>query len=227
MTVDQWYNSRQGQSLLVPGAAEADRGQCVQAADYALNEIYGLAYVWANAIDWWNSAQVLQNFDQITDGSVKKGDFVIFNSNVGSVYGHVDLAMADGTIDNLTGADSNWGGNKTVHLVNHVGRQYVVGSLRLKGSQVSNMINDADIAQIRIIMSEVEGWNGNDIHSGKDDAQIKAAWVGQKWTDFIYHSWSVQPTHRQAVVDQVASLQAQLADQDYEPAPPTYVKKVK
>lgn len=141
MTLDDEFNKYQGQSVLVPGAAEADRGQCVQWADYVLFDVYGLPYVWANAIDFWNKFssfdQLRENFNQITDGSIKKGDFVIFNQNVGSIYGHIDVAMADGTIDNFTGSDSNWGGNKTVHLVNHVGRQYVIGSLRLKGGNMA------------------------------------------------------------------------------------------
>lgn len=137
MTLDAEFAQYQGQSVLVPGAAEAERGQCVQWADYVLYDVYGLPYVWANAIDFWQKfgsiSQLNTHFDQITDGSIKKGDFVIFNEKVGSIYGHIDVAMQDGTTDNFTGADSNWTGNKTVHLVNHVGRQYVLGSLRLKG----------------------------------------------------------------------------------------------
>lgn len=137
MNVDTWYQSRKGQSLLVPGADPADRGQCMQAWDFGLNEIYGLPYVWANAIDCWNNfdriPQLRNNFDRITDGSIKKGDGVVFNEKVGSVYGHIDWAMSDGSTQNFTGADSNWGGNKTLHLVNHTGSQYVLGALRLKG----------------------------------------------------------------------------------------------
>lgn len=135
MTVSGWYNSRKGQTLLVPGADPDEAGQCVQAADYALNEIYGAEYVWANAIDWWNyfeSFPQLAGFERSVDGSVKTGDFVIFNEQVGSVYGHIDIAMQDGNYSNFQGADSNWGGNKTLHLVQHSTPSYIIGTLRPK-----------------------------------------------------------------------------------------------
>lgn len=135
MTVSDWYNSRKGQTLLVPGADPSEAGQCVQSADYALNEIYGAEYIWANAIDWWNYFNTfpqLAGFEQNVDGTVKTGDFVIFNEQVGSVYGHIDIAMQDGSYDNFQGADSNWGGNKTLHLVQHTNPSYIIGTLRPK-----------------------------------------------------------------------------------------------
>lgn len=139
MTLDQEFAKYQGLSVLVPGAAEADRGQCVQWADYVLHDVYGLSYVWANAIDWWGLPQSLAgNFDKITDGSIKKGDFVIWNQRVGSIYGHIDVALADGNINNFVAADTNWAGNKTVHQVSHVNQAgYIIGSLRRKGGNVS------------------------------------------------------------------------------------------
>lgn len=137
ISLDEWFASRLGQSLLVPGAAEADRGQCVQSADDKLHFVDGFSYVFANAIDWWNNfdntPQLRDNFVKITDGSIKKGDFVIFNTLVGSKFGHIDVAMQDGTTEDFIGADSNWNGNLTVHKVHHVGAQYVLGVLRLKG----------------------------------------------------------------------------------------------
>lgn len=136
MTINEWYLTRQGQSLLVPGASPADRGQCMQAWDYGLNEVYGLTYVWANAIDCWNNfeniPQLRDNFDKITDGSVRTGDTVVFNTTVGSVFGHIDWALQDGTTNDFIGADSNWSGDKTLHEVHHTRSQYVLGSLRFK-----------------------------------------------------------------------------------------------
>lgn len=140
MTINEWYQSRQGQSLLVPGADEADRGQCMQAWDYGLNEVYGQSYVWANAIDAWNKfssfPQLVATFNQVTDGTIKVGDGVVFNTKVGSVYGHIDWALQDGTFDNFVGADSNWGGNKTLHTVTHTGAQYILGVLRPKEEEM-------------------------------------------------------------------------------------------
>lgn len=145
---DLLYQKYKGQTLSYDGIPE-NAGQCAQLAEYVLTDKqygYGLQPFWGNAIDWWrNYGGSLTAFDKVTDGSVKKGDIVIFNENVGSVYGHIDMAMQDGTVDNFVGADSNWAGNKTVHLVNHVGRQYVIGSLRLKGGQEMISLNALNI----------------------------------------------------------------------------------
>lgn len=176
MTIDQWYQSRKGQSLLVPGANEADRGQCVQAADYALYEVYGFDYVWADAIDWWNKfeqiPQLKTNFIKVSDSAIKKGDFVIFNTKVGSQYGHIDIAMADGNYDMFTGADSNWGGNKTLHLVDHVNKSYIIGSLRPKGGQV-------------VMFNEGDRVNLNTYFYGKDIGFFKTL-VGVDWKTAMY-----------------------------------------
>lgn len=134
----------------------------MQAADYALNEVYGQPYVWANAIDCWRSfssfPQLVNNFNQVSDGSVKKGDFVIFNEKVGSVYGHIDLAMQDGSTASYQGADSNWGGNKTLHLVQHTNASYIIGSLRPKGATIvdNDIITNDDLDILRIIYACIQ-----------------------------------------------------------------------
>lgn len=138
---DLLYQKYAGKVLSYDGIP-ANAGQCVQWAEYVLTDGqygYGLQPFYGNAIDWWNNfgGVLAKNFDKVSDGSIKKGDFVIFNQLVGSVYGHIDMAMADGSYNQFTGADSNWGGNKTVHMVNHVGAQYIIGTLRLKGATMT------------------------------------------------------------------------------------------
>lgn len=148
---DLLYQKYAGQSLSYDGIP-ANRGECVQWVEYVLTDSqygYGLAPFWGNAVDWWyNYGGSLLAFDKITDGSIKKGDIVVFNQNVGSIYGHIDMAMGDGSVDQFTGSDQNWSGNKTVHLVNHVGSQYVLGVLRLKGSDMSDI---ADLDFVRTV----------------------------------------------------------------------------
>lgn len=73
------------------------------------------------------------------------------------------------------------------------------------------MIEEKDLAQIRIIMSEVEGWNGHEIHAGKHDKMI-LGWVGKTWEEFIQHGWNVQPRHRVYIEEENAQLKQQLAD---------------
>lgn len=145
MTLDECYAKYQGQTLSFDGVP-ANAGQCVQWVEYPLTEVYNQSAHWANAIDWWkNPGELLNFFDKITDGSIKKGDIVIFNEKVGSVYGHIDVAMQDGTTDSFQGADSNWGGNKTVHLVQHSGSQYVLGALRPKGESMASTVGKDEV----------------------------------------------------------------------------------
>lgn len=157
MTLDQEYAKYAGQSVLVPGAAADDRGQCVQWADYVLHDVYGQPYVWADAINWWNQfdsiPQLKNNFVKVADGTIKKGDFVLWNQKVGSVYGHIDVAMTDGNINNFVAADTNWAGNLTVHEVSHIGQAgYIIGVLRHKGNQETPMATDSlSKADIQVI----------------------------------------------------------------------------
>lgn len=198
VTLDQEFAKYRGQSLLVPGAAEADRGQCVQWADYVIKDVYGLDYVWANAIDWWNKfdsiPQLKNNFVKVTDGSIKKGDFVIFNDKVGSEYGHIDVAMADGMTNQFTGADSNWGGNKTVHLVYHSGSEYVIGALRRKGT---NMSTDAlSKAQIQVMY----GW-AMDVAPEKTPNFWTSGFTGKSLDSFL-NQLKNDPTYKKHVQNQ-------------------------
>ncbi len=139
----------QGQSLSYDGI-EANRGQCVQWVEYVLtdNQVgYGLAPFWGNAIDWWNgfSGVLAANFDRIpypNNGYPKAGDIVIWGAGVGSVYGHIDLCVADGDASGFQGYDSNWNG-KTVHAVAH-NYNAVIGYLRPKGSVVDDMVSPSE-----------------------------------------------------------------------------------
>lgn len=182
ITVDAWYDKRKGQSLLVPGQPEYNRGQCAQAANYALNEIYGLPYHYGNAVDWWkNPGDLLNNFDKIVDGSIKKGDFIVFNERVGSEYGHIDIALQDGNISNFTGADSNWGGNKTLHTVTHLNKDWVFGALRPKENNMDHkFVNEGDVKN----RCRADGY--------EPPQDYINAWNGKIWHDFEY-DWLKQP----------------------------------
>lgn len=157
MNLDAWYQKRKGQSLLVPGQPESLRGQCVQAADYVLTEVYGLPYHYGNAADWWfNPGELLQNFDRVA-GPPLKGDFVIWSAKLpgSGGYGHIDVCYIDGTPGGFTGIDSNWNG-KTVHLEKH-DYNYHLGNLRPKGAPVAtDALTKEDIIVIYDLTFEVE-----------------------------------------------------------------------
>lgn len=189
MTAQEWYQKRKGQSLLVPGVPEADKGQCVQAADYALNEIYNLPYIYGNnAIDWWNNfdniPQLKNNFVKVSDGSVKQGSFVIFNEKTGSPFGHIDIALIDASTSSFRGADSNWGGDKTLHEVTHEGAQYVIGSLRHKGEDMPVPIDLGTGRMLYFYMLGRNGENGKpNALTGECDAEIQKSFVGTPLTN--------------------------------------------
>lgn len=152
MTLDQCYQKYQGTSILVPGGGAGNNGQCAQWADTVLHEVYGLDYIYTPAAkDWWNKADALgltQHFDKITDGSVKKGDFVVYNPiNAIDVQGHIDTAAQDGNRNSYVGYDSNWGGlafykngYPILHTVTHADsyNKFILGSLRLKGGSMTD-----------------------------------------------------------------------------------------
>lgn len=174
MTLDECYAANQGKSLLIPGGGAGNEGQCLQWVETVTHDVYGIPYIYTpGAIDFWNKFDALglgQWFNKITDGLIRKGDVVVFNQQVGSVYGHIDVAMQDGTTNSFLGADSNWGGNKTVHLVQHNGSQYVLGSLRLKGVDM-DYPNLGDVQNI----TNAYGWQrGAD---GKTQAAAIAQWT--------------------------------------------------
>lgn len=182
VSLDQEYATYKGQSVLVPGEPDSERGQCVQWADYVLHDVYGLPYHYGNAIDWWNNPKELltENFVKIGDGSIKKGDFVVFNELVGSVYGHIDVAMADGNVTNFTGSDTNWGGNLTVHEVNHVNKSYVLGSLRIKEQDMPTLATLYDCRRLDFYMAGRNGLDGQpNSLAGENDADLNANHVGK------------------------------------------------
>lgn len=163
MTLEECYQQNEGQALLVPGGGAGNNGQCAQWADTVLHDVYGFPYVYTpGAIDWYLNAEQLglaQYFDRVSDGSIKKGDFVIYGTGVGSIYGHIDVAAADGSFSAYAGYDSNWGGKAfrnsqgypILHIVNHSDsyNQYILGVLRLKspgkgGGGDDDMIPDED-----------------------------------------------------------------------------------
>ena len=57
----------------------------------------------------------------------------------------------------------------------------VLGASTSQGE--SDMIRPEDAHIVRIISSEVKGWDFNAVHRGETDAREMAAWTGQPWTN--------------------------------------------
>jgi hypothetical protein len=69
-----------------------------------------------------------------------------------------------------------------------------------------DMIGAEDVGPMRIVMSEVEGWDGRKVHAGEYDKVIASAWVGKPWEEFINNGWVKQKTHRFALVEKIDAL---------------------
>lgn len=145
MTLDTWIPTVEGKTLDFDGLAQ-DAGQCVQLVSFYLKDVLGAPVFYTNAIDWWlkfDGSPLVPNFDK-ANGPPKKGDLVIFGAGVGSVFGHIDICIQDGNPGGFLGFDSNWGGNKTAHKVQH-NLQYILGNLRPKGG---DMPTEAEVRSV-------------------------------------------------------------------------------
>ena len=72
--------------------------------------------------DYYTNPFLYNNFDLFTyDGTnkLKAGDIVVWNTNVASPYGHVDIAYSNITSSHFTSFSQNWGTPLTCSLVNH------------------------------------------------------------------------------------------------------------
>lgn len=203
MTLDQEYQEYQGQSVLVPGQPESNRGQCAQWSNYVLHDVYGQPYHYGNAIDWWNNPGDLENnfFKVATSNPVIKGDFVIYGAGVGSEFGHIDVAMENGTSADYLGADSNWGHDLTVHQVRHNDKynQYILGYLRSKGDNMG--INQNELALLTSSILDRQPVAGD------------SGYLGRNWQEVATEFYN-SGEHKAIIAqfDKAGALEAQVAD---------------
>jgi hypothetical protein len=207
MDLDTCYNQHQGTAVLIPGGGAGNEGQCAQWADVVYHDVYGFPYVFTpSAKDWWENADnlgITQHFDKITDGSIKKGDFVVYGPlSAGDPWGHIDVACSDGTTTDFMAYDSNWGGaafhnsqgNPILHQVHHADRfnQFILGSLRLKGEEMEKVTIDVARAIYYAYLGR-DGQQGRpNALTGECDGEINANLAGQPLTngllDFIFQA---------------------------------------
>lgn len=83
--------------------------------------------------------------------------------------------------------------------------KYVGWSEDLNGTQIvdtkgGDVITQNDVHRLRIISSEVKGWNFDEVHSGKTDDREAKAWVGQTWQKFLDQAWTEEGSHNYRVL---------------------------
>ncbi len=64
--------------------------------------------------------------------------------------------------------------------------------------QGDDMITANDRDPIRVISSEVKGWDFDQVHKGTWDSREVSAWTGRRWHDFIMQGWNEGASFRAA-----------------------------
>lgn len=188
-------------------------GQCVSLIK-ALLEFLGVPNPYAG-----RGNAITVNDQLLREGIAANGSgwlTVVVNRDMGRVYengrwnnyGHIWIDLQNEGNYEQNGARALYTTKNTRPISQ--GQQFVNLDKYIKEND--DMIGKDDVAQVRIIMSEVEGWDMNNIHSGKNDGLIMGAWQGHSWQEFIYHCWTVQPRHRGYLINDINSLTAQIKE---------------
>lgn len=177
MTPDQWYTLHKGTAILIPNGGKGNDGQCVQAMDSYLFEVYKQPYVYAlGAIDIWKSG--IPGFTKIVSPpTIELGDFVFWDSRIGSKFGHVDMCSRPGPLSNFWAYDSNWGGKAfyndegypILHEVRHndILNDYILGVLRKEN--MPTLVDDGNIDLLYVsVLHRHAGQADKDARRGQD-----------------------------------------------------------
>lgn len=137
-------------------------------------------------------APIPQYFDRV-NGGYRKGDVIVWNANFSPPYGHTALCLGfDGTtLTVLEQNGNNPGGASYVKTRSLTG---VSGALRPKEGSMDKITKE-DLDILRIGHSEIGGWNVDEVHSGKYDAQF-LGWVGEDLKRFIRAQWTAGDPYR-------------------------------
>lgn len=138
---------------------------------------------------------------------------IVVNRDMGFIggvhYGHIWVDL-----QNEANYESN--GSRALYTTKNTrplsqGQQFVNLDKYINDNAGGDMITKDDVGPVRVIMSEVEGWDMGAIHNGSLDPTIMGAWQGHSWVEFIMHCWTVNPNHRGYLVQQIAELNNKVA----------------
>lgn len=111
-------------------------------------------------------------------------------------------------------------------------KRVVQGTITSTPSAGGDVITRNDVGPVRVVTSEVKGWDFNQVHSGAVDAREMNAWVGQPWSKFIDEAWreseafrnkritaiNYYDTVRPQLEQQIADLRVALSNEQAKPA---------
>lgn len=174
----------------------------------------GLPKFSGNAKDVYG--QLAGSFDWVANsptGVPPAGSIVVWGTRIGE-FGHIAIARAGSDTNRLLTVDQNWNGHPYVEAVTHnyngvlgwgIPKNINAGTPAQGGS---DLITNADRDNLRIINSEVKGWDFNATHTGQYDQRELNAWVGRSWNDFIQQGWREGEAFRNARNAQSKTLEA-------------------
>jgi hypothetical protein len=143
-------------------------------------------------------------------------------------WGHIGVRLASGQFWSDGKVYKNIADYTASHLPKYVGWGESVN----EGTVIKEGGNMPGIDVLRIIASEVEGFDMTKTHTGQYDKILKDAWGSTPTDDYVRHAWGIQKTHRGHLVNQIkakdaeiAKLKAQLAVEAKVLAPGKYLVK--
>lgn len=183
---------------------------------------YGIGAKYPDALSAWNNTQ--QHRDRNFPAGVAVPVFWNFTADIkdGSGvknWGHIGVRLPDGRI---------WTDGRYYANVDAVSSQYlsrgnpsylgwgesvndvrVVENVIIPSKGNEDMIKPGDEDILRIIGSEVKGWDLNSTHNGSLDAREMAAWKGRDFRQLIREGWAEGAWYRNLKSKQ-AGLQSQV-----------------
>lgn len=192
----QWLESKVGVYWDFDGQ---HKNQCFDSFNFFYQFITGRnpyddGYSIDSAKDIYNVPTSL--FDIIPDSadfSPQPADILIYGDKWGDGDGHVEMCVAV-QADGVWVVGSNFGGNPA-NPVQKAFRPYwlintgFIGVLRFKFNEGEDMITSQDADVLRIINSEVKGWNFDETHAGKFDGSELVYWTGKALADHVRGAW--------------------------------------
>ncbi len=162
----------------------AGRGNAISVDDTLLRE--GIA---ANGVGWLT---IVVNRDMGR----------IFENGVWNNYGHIWIDLQNEANFEQNGAKALYTTKNTRPI--QQGQQFVNLDKYISESEDGSLITKNDAAPMRVINSEVKGWDFNSTHSGAQDTRELNAWVGQPWVKHIMQAWGEGGWYRELKNKQAA-----------------------
>lgn len=153
------------------------------------------------------------NYTQISNSPSavpRAGDIIVWNNRYGGGYGHTGIATGEGDTNYFVSFDQNYPTGSPAKKVRH-SYDGVIGWLRPNRLNTTNgvelgddVIKPQDRDNVRVINSEVKGWDFNRVHTGQLDDREMQAWVGQPWSKFVSEAWVEGETWRHQRLQKLA-----------------------